>query len=373
MRVFINVLEEIIVKEVISQIEELRPDLQSKVRTAEVTAYALNRLPPLFATSMTGWKYQYDYAVSDLYPQVTQTVKYGIQTALFGDPLHDLTPLPKHLFINSAGVLHQLNQVFKRKYLRWRDIPIIVKETVDKCSFSQFDNVEDQTLIQSIEDTKLQNVNHLNHHHRAVLSSSKRFMQKQLAQKLAQRQQEVFRQELEKAWSIQISSCEGSWSKDKLAKDALEMEYRALEAYTLEAQLGLVNVWEHLVFLVIEKVIDPDLNQKLNKNEVAAYALNRLPPMYATSVRGFRHLRQKAISELSRELIGTVRNGIFKVLKYPQFDSQPIASYRFVQEYMQAILDLRTLLGRDDITLHNVTDILQDLSVRKSVFEKSPI
>ncbi|OYQ66263.1 hypothetical protein B9G53_04525 [Pseudanabaena sp. SR411] len=363
MPIFINVLEEIIVKEVRIQIEELRPEMQPKVKVAEVVAYALNRLPPLFATSMIGWKYQYDYALNELHPQIAQTIKHGIKAILFGDPLHDTTPLPKHLFLNSAGVLHQLNQLLKRKYLRWRDVPVIVKEMSDKCSqFSQINNFEDQTIIQGLEETRLQDVNHLNRQHRAVLSSSKRFMQKQLVQK----QEEAFRLELEKAWDSHIKSCEGSWSSDKRAKDALEMEYRALESYTLEAQLGLINVLEHLVFLVIEKATPPELNQQFNKSEVAAYALNRLPAMYATSVRGFRHLRQKAISELSRELIGTVRNGIMKVLKIPHTDLQPIAAYRFTQEYEQAILDLRTFLGRNDITLHNVVAIVQDLLLCQS-------
>jgi hypothetical protein len=363
MHIFINVLEEIIVKEVRIQIEELRPEIQPKVKVAEAVAYTLNRLPPLFATSMIGWKYQYDYALNELHPQITQTVTHGIKAILFGDPLHDSTPLPKHLFLNSAGVLHQLNQLLKRKYLRWRDVPIIVREMSEQCThFSQINNSEDQTVIQGLEETQLQDVSHLNHQHRAVLSSSKRFMQKQLVQK----QQEAFRLELEKAWDSHLKTSEGSWSSDKRAKDALEMEYRALESYTLGAQLGIINVLEHLVFLIIGKATPPDLDQQFNKGEVAAYALNRLPVMYATSVRGFQHLRQKAISELSRELIGNVRTGIMKVLKIPHTELQPIAAYRFTQEYEQAILDLRTLLGRNDITLHNVVAIVQDLLLCQS-------
>ena len=68
----------------------------------------------------------------------------------------------------------------------------------------------------------------------------------------------------------------------------LKMEYRALQSYTLEAQLGLINVIEHLVFRAIERITTPELYAKINLNEVAAYALNRLPPMYATSDRGFK-------------------------------------------------------------------------------------
>ena len=361
MRAFINVLEEIIVKEVRIQIEELRPEIQPKIKVAEVTAYALNRLPPLCATSMNGWKYQYEYALNELDSQISQIVKYGIQTVLFGDPLHDITPLPNNLFLNSAGVLHQVNQIFNRKYLRWRDVPVIVKEMFSKCS-GQIGNSQDQTLIQDVGETKFQQVSHLTHHHRALLSSSKRFMQKQLLQK----QQEALRLEVEQAWASHLYLSEGSWSSEKRAKDALEMEYRALEAYTLQAELGIVNVLEHLVVLVIEKVVTPEMYEQINKSEVTAYALNRLPPMYATSVRGFRHLRQRAIAELSRELIGAVRTGVMKVQKLSRTDLQPIAVYRFTQEYEQAILDLRTFLGRDDISLNNVVAIIEDLCLCQS-------
>lgn len=77
-----------------------------------------------------------------------------------GDPLRDTTPLPKHLFLNNAGVLHQLNQLLKRQHLRWRDVPIIVRNLSDQCSrFSQINNLEDQTVIQDIEETRLQDVN----------------------------------------------------------------------------------------------------------------------------------------------------------------------------------------------------------------------
>ncbi len=78
-------------------------------------------------------------------------------------------------------------------------------------------------------------------------------------------------------------------------------------------------------------------------------------------MRGFRHLRQKALTEFSRELIGAVRTGIMKVLQLSQVNLQPIYAYQFMREYEQAILCLRILLKRDDIELHNILAIVQDL------------
>ena len=66
MSAFTNVLEEIVFRELQLQIEELRPELQEQINISEVVAYTLNRLPPLFATSIVGYKRQHDYALNEL-------------------------------------------------------------------------------------------------------------------------------------------------------------------------------------------------------------------------------------------------------------------------------------------------------------------
>ncbi len=352
---FVNVLEEIIVKEIYIQIEELRPDMQPKVRVVEVLAYALNRLPPLFATSMVGWQYQYDYALNTLHPQISQLVKQGLKTILFGDPLHDITPLPNHLFTNSAGALYQLSKLFGRKHLRWRDVPILIEASVNKPARTT--NINDQTVIQFDEETKLQDVSYVSKSQRGLLSSSKRFMEKQQAQK----KQEALLLNSDRILVNHGQAYGSSWASDKKVRDAIEMEYRALQSYTLEAQLGLINVIEHLVFRAIERITTPELHAKINLNEVAAYALNRLPPMYATSDRGFKYLRQRAISELARELIGSVRTGVMRVIQAEHTDAPPIYAYQFEQEYERSMLTLNNFFNRDDISLHNIVAIAQDL------------
>jgi hypothetical protein len=347
MRVFTNVLEEIVVGEIHQQIEDLKPELQTKVRIAEVTAYTLNRLPPLFATSINGWKYQYDYGLNEFSPQIEQLVRRGFQIVLSGDPLHDMTPLPRQLFMNSAGVLHELSQILGKKYLRWRDVPIIVQELVNMSSAQKMVcNNDDMTIIQGDEETQIQDVSHLSRQSRYLLSRSQKFISKQANKK--QRYQSFLDRY-------------DSWADEKKSKDALDMEYRALKYYTLQPELGMVNVLEHLVLLAIEKCSTTEISDKINHSEVAAYALNRLPAMYATSVRGFRYLRQKAISELSHELIGTTRNGILKVMRNSKDEVPKIHVHGFNLEYEQAIVEIRLILQRGDIHLLNIVDIVQQL------------
>ncbi|MCY7331500.1 MAG: late competence development ComFB family protein [Pseudanabaena sp. CAN_BIN31] len=357
---FVNVLEEIVFKEIYTQIEELRPEIQPKVKVEEVLAYAINRLPPLFATSMVGWQYQYNYALNQLESQILQLVKYGIKTVLVGDPLHDLTPLPNHLFINSAGILYQLSKLFDRRYLRWRDVPILVKELSSKSpSLLRINSpqVQDDTVIQFLEEPEVPVISRLSNTQRTLLAHSKRHMQKQLEQKkLAQ----------ETSYLQGIKVDETSWANDIKLLDSISIEQRALESYTLRAKLGLVNVLEHLVLLALERITTPELYAKINQSEVVSYALNRLPHMYATSSRGFKYLRQRAVTEYARDIISAVRNGVMKVAKYSRTDVVPIYTYQFEQEYEQSMLDLNSFFNRDDISFHNIMEISRDLLLANS-------
>ncbi|MFM6347103.1 MAG: late competence development ComFB family protein, partial [Dolichospermum sp.] len=222
----VNVLEEILVKETYNQIDDLRPELQSKakVKVAEVLAYALNRLPPLFVTSPSGWHHQSNYATSDLQPQISQLVKQGLKNALLGDPIHDLTPLPNHLFSNSAGVLHQLSKIFGRSHIRWRDVPALVESIISR---SVINKISDETIIQSDDATVIQGgADHLSRYTLGLVYGSKRFREKLATQ---QREQESNLQESHQTWTWEMKE-----------RDMAEMEYRALQAYTLQARLGMI-------------------------------------------------------------------------------------------------------------------------------------
>jgi hypothetical protein len=351
----INVLEEIVFKEIYIQIEKLRPEIQPKIKVEEVLAYAVNRLPPLFATSMDGWRYQYDYALNQLESQISQLVRHGIRISLVGDPLHDLTPLPNHLFMNSAGILYQLSKLFDRRYLRWRDVPILVKAIASKSSYLPQINrtqLQDDTFIQFVEEAEAPVISHLSDTKRTLLTHSRRHMQKQLAKKqLAQ----------ETSHLHEIGTDETSWATDIKLRDSVSIEQKALELYTLRAKLGLTNVLEDLALLGLERITTPELYSQINRSEIIGYALNRLPPMYTTSLRGFKYLRQKAVTEYAREVIGAVRNGVLKVAKYSRTDTTPIYTYQFEEEYEQAMLTLNSFFKRDDISLLNIMEISREL------------
>lgn len=89
---YINVLETIVTEEVERQIEKLSPHLARYINPAQVIAYALNRLPSLYATSEEGWHKQQLKAKTELKDQIIKAVRQGL-AAVQKDPLKVTTPL----------------------------------------------------------------------------------------------------------------------------------------------------------------------------------------------------------------------------------------------------------------------------------------
>ena len=88
-----NVLESLVAEETCRQLMNLPPNLVKYINPAQVIAYALNRLPPLYATSFEGWQRQQKRATEELGNQITTAVRQGL-AAVQRDPLKRVTPLP---------------------------------------------------------------------------------------------------------------------------------------------------------------------------------------------------------------------------------------------------------------------------------------
>jgi hypothetical protein len=90
---FINVMEELVLSEAISCIKEIAAQQQCELDVGDIAAYALNRLPPLYATTEEGADYQRQRAKEDLQPLITQQVKEGIQRYLERPTVPGRSPL----------------------------------------------------------------------------------------------------------------------------------------------------------------------------------------------------------------------------------------------------------------------------------------
>lgn len=89
-----NALEPLVTKEVMRQLKQMPPKLAKYLNPAQIVAYALNRLPALYATSIEGWIRQQQKAEKELSAQIVLAVRQGC-AAVQRDPLKCSTPLIK--------------------------------------------------------------------------------------------------------------------------------------------------------------------------------------------------------------------------------------------------------------------------------------
>jgi hypothetical protein len=75
---FINVMEELVLTEAISRVAEIEATSDCTLDLGDIAAYALNRLPPLYATTEEGANYQRMKAKDDLQGLITQQVSEAI-------------------------------------------------------------------------------------------------------------------------------------------------------------------------------------------------------------------------------------------------------------------------------------------------------
>lgn len=75
---FINVMEELVLTEAISRVAEIESTSDATLDLGDIAAYALNRLPPLYATTEEGANFQRDTARGELSDLIASKVKEAI-------------------------------------------------------------------------------------------------------------------------------------------------------------------------------------------------------------------------------------------------------------------------------------------------------
>jgi hypothetical protein len=75
---FINVMEELVLTEAIAKVAEIEASSDSTLDLGDIAAYALNRLPPLYATTEEGARYQRERAKEELQSLIAQQVAEAI-------------------------------------------------------------------------------------------------------------------------------------------------------------------------------------------------------------------------------------------------------------------------------------------------------
>jgi len=79
---FINVMEELVLTEAIARVAEIEASSERTLDLGDIAAYALNRLPPLYATTEEGATYQRSKAKEELHTLIANSVNEAIAKSL---------------------------------------------------------------------------------------------------------------------------------------------------------------------------------------------------------------------------------------------------------------------------------------------------
>ncbi len=79
---FINVMEELVIGEAIAKVAEIEATSDQSLEVGDIAAYALNRLPPLYATTEEGAEFQRSRAKKELQNLISTQVKEAIDRSL---------------------------------------------------------------------------------------------------------------------------------------------------------------------------------------------------------------------------------------------------------------------------------------------------
>ncbi|MCA6509451.1 MAG: late competence development ComFB family protein [Pseudanabaena sp.] len=309
-----NVLEEIVVVEVQEQLNHLSQTAREAINLSEVAAFALNRLPTLYASTSRGWLQQRKRAHSELQPQIVSAV----QQALLGvkrDPLRKSTKIEASKVETPAHILTKLQKLFSKPTLQWHQVPQVFQEALTLVSHTP------EYLSLSIND-------------RNRLREIKGYLNRK----------DVHQHE-HRDWHNNV-----------------ELPNPELNSYILSASYFLINVLEDLAKQEVKNQLIHMANvlpRKVGVDDVCAYVLNRLPALYATTQQGVIWQTQKAKELLSSQIESTVIQSLMTLGKTPRRLADPIPLLKFEGECEQAISELRLFFQREDITWQNIANLAE--------------
>ena len=130
------------------------------------------------------------------------------------------------------------------------------------------------------------------------------------------------------------------------------------------------NVMELLVSEEINRQIvrlPSNIKKFINPIEVATYALNRLPALYASSQQGFNKQKLKGRSQYSVKITQEVRKGFAAIQQDILRSSTPLLlendseADKSIKEAKAALQELADYLPEDDLTWKNVVRLVKPI------------
>lgn len=126
------------------------------------------------------------------------------------------------------------------------------------------------------------------------------------------------------------------------------------------------NVMEILVDEEIEyqlihnKTINRNIREYINTVEVATFALNRLPSLYASSAEGINKQRKRALIQYKKDIRQAVTQGFAAVERDPLRKSTPLPSDKkdIISDAKKSLTQLDETLPKEELSL--IVEFMED-------------
>ncbi|PZV18281.1 MAG: hypothetical protein DCF20_04320 [Pseudanabaena sp.] len=308
-----NVLLEFVYREANAQIQSLGSGIRDKYNLDEVIAYALNRLPPMFASTDAGLqtKRQECMAIQGDITKATRQALIGVRRDLLRQP----QPLDAIELANAPYALLDAQESFCWTNLMWCDLPKALEENLES-AIAKYNSGNFSPSVGKYG------------------SLGRRQMNSQMY--------------LGKTASTQ---------KCSVAPESKQKEY---DVYMMESH-QLVHSLERLVIRMAQtraKSFPQSDLRFIRLEDVLARTLNRLPPLYATSAKGIGHLRYYAQMNIGSEVAIIVHESMIEArnASYQRIDPLMFSKIRYERE--QALVKVSKLLFDKPVTWQNLSEVI---------------
>ena len=140
-KIHVNIMEILVKEEIEKQLKFYPKNIRNYINKVEVATYALNRLPPLYASSTIGKEKQKRIGKQKYKDQITLAVRRAL-AAIERDPLRKSTPLMSEdyaqyqLAENSLktleNILKEYGVISNDQRLDWNNLNRVIKQLIAK-------------------------------------------------------------------------------------------------------------------------------------------------------------------------------------------------------------------------------------------------
>jgi Late competence development protein ComFB len=131
-----NVMEILVVEEIERQLANYPATITRFINTVEVATFALNRLPPLYASCEEGLRKQQLRGCNELQPKISTAVRQAL-AAVQRDPLRFSTPLLQEDSRESQKALQALRELLPHREISWRNVANVIQQAIAKQTWKE--------------------------------------------------------------------------------------------------------------------------------------------------------------------------------------------------------------------------------------------